>query len=248
MPLSSDEFAKRVNPEVLAGGFSRRDGTREFYRRINALVEPHFTMLDYGAGRGAQVIAATKRDGSDLMFKGRVKRLVGCDIDQAVLGNPGLDEAVLIEPNQPLPFEDATFDLVFADWVLEHIEHPAGFAAEIGRILKPGGWFCARTPSVLSYIALAARIIPKRLQARVLKSAQSAREERDIFPKFYRINSPAAVRRAFPDAAFLNATYSYTPDPSYHGNRVWLYSLIDIYQALPMDMTKTTQHIFLQKK
>jgi SAM-dependent methyltransferase len=40
---------------------------------------------------------------------------------------------------QQLPFEDATYDLVFASHVLEHIPDDARAISEIRRILKPGG-------------------------------------------------------------------------------------------------------------
>src|SRR5262245_29252165 len=39
-------------PEVGAGGFSRIDSTIQFYQRVNALVDPKFALLDFGAGRG----------------------------------------------------------------------------------------------------------------------------------------------------------------------------------------------------
>ena len=43
-------------PEVGAGGFTSLDGTIEFYTRINALLDPAMTVLDFGAGRGAALI------------------------------------------------------------------------------------------------------------------------------------------------------------------------------------------------
>ncbi len=38
-----------------------------------------------------------------------------------------------------IPFEDATFDIVFSSNVLEHIPHVVEFQKEIHRVLKPGG-------------------------------------------------------------------------------------------------------------
>lgn len=37
-------------PEVGAGGFTSLDGTIEFYTRINALLAPHMTLLNFGGG------------------------------------------------------------------------------------------------------------------------------------------------------------------------------------------------------
>ena len=46
-----------------------------------------------------------------------------------------------------LPFDDASFDLVVALQVIEHIEDDAGFAREACRVLKPGGLFICTTPN-----------------------------------------------------------------------------------------------------
>ncbi|WP_333689108.1 hypothetical protein [Methylococcus capsulatus] len=40
-------------PEVGAGGYTALDGTVEFYGRVQALLRPDMTVLDFGAGRGA---------------------------------------------------------------------------------------------------------------------------------------------------------------------------------------------------
>jgi ubiquinone/menaquinone biosynthesis C-methylase UbiE len=40
-----------------------------------------------------------------------------------------------------LPFRDYLFDVVMADNVLEHLEHPQAVLQEIARSLKPDGAF-----------------------------------------------------------------------------------------------------------
>ncbi|NUT00469.1 MAG: class I SAM-dependent methyltransferase [Sphingomonas sp.] len=40
-----------------------------------------------------------------------------------------------------LPFEDARFDVVFSDNVIDHAPDPAKIISEIARVLKPGGLF-----------------------------------------------------------------------------------------------------------
>ncbi len=240
-------FSRIVCPEAAAGGFSRRDNTIAFYIRVNALIDPTSVVLDLGAGRGAQFDKETYRS-RFTRLKGKVSRLVGVDVDTAVLANPALDEAHVIAPDKPLPFPDASFDLIYSDWVLEHIGDPAYFAGEVERVLKPGGWFCARTPNRWGYIAMAARLIPDGMQSRILKFTQPTRKEEDVFPKLYRLNTLPAVQRYFPDDRFVNASYTLECDPSYHGGRVWLYRLIDLYQSLPSRMFDTVLFVFLKKK
>jgi hypothetical protein len=47
-----------ICPEITAGGFSRADGTIEFYQRVCALLRRAAAVLDLGAGRG-QVLEDT---------------------------------------------------------------------------------------------------------------------------------------------------------------------------------------------
>lgn len=44
-----------------------------------------------------------------------------------------------------LPFADASFDVVCAMDLLEHVEHPGQLIAEVGRVLRPGGQFFFHT-------------------------------------------------------------------------------------------------------
>ncbi len=106
----------RFYPEVAAGGYSRVDGSVEFYTRIRALLGADAQTLDFGAGRGWGLM----HDPSPLRrrianLEGACARVVGVDVDPVVQENPGLDEAVVIQPGSPLPSADGTFDLVLCD-------------------------------------------------------------------------------------------------------------------------------------
>ena len=50
------------------------------------------------------------------------------------------------------------FDVIVADYVLEHIEDTKEFFLEINRLLKPGGWLCARTPHKFNFFHIALQI------------------------------------------------------------------------------------------
>ena len=51
-------------------------------------------------------------------------------------------------------FPDGRFDFVHNSHVIEHINDPAAFAAEIFRILKPGGYYICATPNSLGLQAV----------------------------------------------------------------------------------------------
>lgn len=191
-------FEAKYFPEVEVGGFSRLSPGILFWSRIAALIEPQFRVLDYGAGRGAFVT----EDRSDYArwlktLKGRVAHVSGCDVDPAVLENPTLDDALVIDPKAPLPYGDGAFDMVISSYVLEHVDDPAFVASELARVTRPGGWICATTANRNGYVALAARLVPNRLHVRALNRIMPWRPAQDVFPTRYRMNSRRALRRIF---------------------------------------------------
>jgi len=240
---------ERLFPEVQVGGFTRIDGTIEFYTRVNALLRPEMTVLDFGAGRGAGVIDATSDYRRQLRsLTGKVGKVIGVDVDPVVMSNPVLDEAHVIESGAPLPIDDVSVDLIVADFVFEHISDAAACAAELERVLRPGGWLCARTPNRWGYVALAASLIPEKLHAAVLRRVQPTRKSEDVFPTLYRMNDRRTLKRLFPSDRFLDATYSFAAEPAYIPKVAVLWRLAMLFEALCPDMLKHNLFIFMHKR
>ncbi|HEV2746399.1 MAG TPA: class I SAM-dependent methyltransferase [Allosphingosinicella sp.] len=241
--------ARRLYPEIRAGGFSHVDGTIEFYQRINALLEPDMIVLDFGAGRGEQLLDESVPYRARLCrLQGKVKHLVGVDIDTAVLANPYLDEAHVVDVTRPLPFPDGHFDLIYADWVLEHVAAPADFAREVRRLLKPGGWFCARTPNRWGITGLGANLIPNRLHTRILRTVQPERQEQDVFPTAYRMNTLRSVKRYFPDREWDNCSYISNSEPPYVQRSIILMRLVQLFWRLTPGRFHTTLNLFVRRR
>lgn len=98
-------------------------------------------VLDLGSGDGAftAVIAEAKADP------------VGAEVAEAAVArarerHPEL-QFRLVPIEGPLPFEDASFDLVWASEVIEHVADTARWLSEVRRVLKPGGRLLLTTPS-----------------------------------------------------------------------------------------------------
>lgn len=235
-------------PEVSAGGFSRVDGTVNFYQRINALVRTDSTVVDFGAGRGAflEDPVAYRRDLR--LLKGRVRQVIGVDVDKAVMSNPALDRAYIVTPGDKISIMEESVDLVVSDFVFEHVAEPAATAAELTRILKPGGWLCARTPNKWGIIGIAARLTPNRWHVPALRRLQPHKREIDTFPTLYRLNDMAALNRYFPAASFENYSYWFDGDPSYVANsRVAWKTWLAISAVMP-ERGRSIFGIFLRKR
>lgn len=243
-----DQVIASLYPEVGAGGFSRYDGTLQFYGRINALLTPDMTVIDLGAGRGAQFEDSVSFRRGMIGTQGKVKRVIGIDVDPAVNSNTHIDEARLYDGGR-LPLDDEEVDLIFCDWVLEHIEQPEIFATEVGRVLKPGGWFCARTPEKYSLIAIASRMVPNRHHAKSLEKIQAGeRKAEDVFPAHYRLNSLGAVKRHFPRGEWDNFSYTWSPDPSYHFGRPAVARAVSLVQYLKRPFGGENLLVFVRKR
>lgn len=152
-------------------------------QEILQAIRPEHHVLDLGAGAG--IVA-------QMNFKGRVAKICGVDPDPRVLSNPYLDEG-RVAMGEAIPYPGASFDVVIADNVLEHLERPEVVLKEVHRVLKPGGVFLAKTPNRLHYMPIIAQVTPHWFH-RFIKSLMGI-SRHDTFPTRYRINTPAAVRR-----------------------------------------------------
>ena len=140
-------------------------------------------VLDLGAGSGYV---------EQMNFRGRVGRVCGLDPGPSVLDNPHLDEAK-VGSGERIPWPEQTFDIVFADNVLEHLSAPEAVFKEVLRVLKPGGSFLAKTPNRFHYVTLIAQVAPTSFHKAF--NRLRGRNEVHTFKTYYRANSRKAIAR-----------------------------------------------------
>lgn len=145
-------------------------------------VDDHAIVLDLGAGAG--IVKA-------MDFRGVVGHVCGIDVDERVLANPFLNEAK-IGSAEAIPYGAQVFDVVFADNVLEHLPDPEKAFVQIRRVLKPGGWFLAKTPNKWHYMPVAARLTPYAFHR--YYNRLRGRHHLDTFPTRYRANTRRQIR------------------------------------------------------
>lgn len=229
------------------GGFSPSDGTIDFYLRLRCFVKPDFKVLDLGAGRAAWFEDDLNTCRRDLrLLKGRVQKVTAADIDPAVLQNRAADESVVLKEGEGLPFANNAFDVIIADYVLEHIDDPAEFAAEVTRVLRPGGLFAARTPHKYCYVAIIARLVSNAKHSRVLRKVQPDRKEMDVFPTRYRLNRLKDVRDNF--ASFDNQSFIFRSDPAYYFGNKFIFKIQDFFHRLMPAFFSGNVFVFCIKK
>lgn len=239
-------FVDQLGYDPRPGGFPPNDGTIDFYLRVRSLLPAGGSVLDLGAGRGAWMedpspTRRRMRDLSDL-----AGAIIGVDVDPAIRQNPQLDEAFVLGPSDPLPLAPSSVDLVLADFVFEHIANPRFLATELARVLRPGGWCCARTPNKFGYIATLARLIPNPFHTSVLKRVQPGRQRRDVFPTLYRLNTLSTIRRHF-QPEFADYSFPFWSNLHYGQHLAFARLLEHLNRALLPERAAPMLFVFLQR-
>jgi 2-polyprenyl-6-hydroxyphenyl methylase/3-demethylubiquinone-9 3-methyltransferase len=114
------------------GGDERSD----LFRRLAG--GPGRRILDLGCRYGA--LTRAYAEGNEV---------VGVDVDKDALAEAaklGI-ETRWADVEEPLPFEDASFDVVVAGELIEHLRDPDRLVAEVRRLLRPGGTFAGSVPN-----------------------------------------------------------------------------------------------------
>lgn len=226
------------------GGYTPTDGTIEFYGRIKALARPGHKVLDLGAGR-AEWFEDDECEYRRMtrLLKGHVSEVIAADVDKAVINNRASDRNLVFDGTIPLP--DQSVDIIVADYVLEHVVDPEGFAADVRRLLKPGGLFCARTPHKYHYVSVGARMVKNQNHARFLERLQPDRKPEDVFPTVYRLNTLKDISTTFRD--FEDYSYLIRSDPAYFGGRKPIYRLLEVVHHLTPSWFSGNLLVFLRR-
>jgi SAM-dependent methyltransferase len=130
-----EELWRRLPEELSAPDFELRRGFLLEHLREGERV------LDLGCGSGAftQEVASAGAD------------VVGVEVADAALERARAQDAELefrLAPiDGPLPFEDCSFEMVWASEVIEHVADTARWLSEVRRVLAPGGRLLITTPS-----------------------------------------------------------------------------------------------------
>lgn len=127
------------------------DSTRYFLSLFEP--KPGAKVLDCGCWDGANTLKYGKIIGAKEVYGIEINKLKAKEAEKkgvrVKVGNL----------NEKLPFQSNSFDSVVAYHVIEHLVNARGFAAEMNRVLKKGGYAIIGTPNLASWHNIFALLI-----------------------------------------------------------------------------------------
>ncbi len=218
-----DILLKKWQPNYIDAGTG-------FRRALDAVVTNESIVLDIGCGR--QTFA-------DDIYK-KAKYRVGIDVDEYAKENPIMNE-VIIANAEKLPFPAEHFDIVTAQWVMEHVSDAEGFIKEVMRVLKPGGSFIFMTPNARAPFVIATRSFPTVIKQK-LRTWMLGFADDETFPTYYRLNDAKVIEKLARKSNAKHVTMSHYDCYGYFKFSVILVFLVFVfYQAVNM-LSKNREH------
>jgi len=163
------------------------------------------TWLDVGCGR--RLLPSWRAEGERVLLS-RAETLVGIDLDFGSLQDNVTADLRIMSPVGSLPFRDASFDVVTANMVVEHLEDPGKSFSEVARVLKPGGLFLFHTPNAKAFPTSVARLLPDAIKAPMAR-VLDRRQSEDVFQTYYRCNTAQDIHRAAQVAGLVPVELSF---------------------------------------
>lgn len=173
---------------------------------VDRLVNHESRWLDVGGGK--TIFPNHRALSCDLAE--RCELLVGVDPSENILQNDLVDEQahMTIEQYQT----DEVFDLATLRMVAEHISDPESVIESLNRLMRPGGCVVIYTPNKWSLMSMVASIIPDNLHASVVRIFSPRRQDEDVFPTCYKMNTKRTLRSLFENGGFDEAGFAYVDD------------------------------------
>ncbi|MEO8277986.1 MAG: methyltransferase domain-containing protein [Thermoanaerobaculia bacterium] len=204
--------------------FEKSSGDLSDWLCENAGVRPGARALDLACGGGepSTTIAARVLPGGSVVSTDLSPDMVAATVRRAQrLGRTNLTGQVA--DAQDLPFEDASFDAVTCRFGIMFCPQPERAAAEIHRVLKPGGRFAVAVwdmPATNPFFMVLAGILAKYVEM----PPPDAKA-----PGLFRLAPPGELENLFTGAGFSDLKIESRP-------MLWAYDSVDQYWQIQTDL------------
>jgi SAM-dependent methyltransferase len=198
-------------------------GTKPFFDICVSHIPRGSEILEIGSGPSNQTTQRLSQIGP----------VTGVDINPEVLENNACVRAEVFDGLR-LPFPDNSFDSCVSNWVLEHVADPSTHFKEVGRVLRPGGTYCFRTPNLFHYVMLGSRLTPHFLHLSLANKLRGlGADAHDPYPTYYRANSKRRLTSLIHEAGMESILIRLIePEPSYGRKHAALFYPMMFYERI----------------
>jgi 2-polyprenyl-6-hydroxyphenyl methylase/3-demethylubiquinone-9 3-methyltransferase len=158
-----------------AGSWQRKYGQNgklssrleRFMARLSELSPPPARILDFGCGTG-EMAAAIVGMGYEVAACDIAERMI--EVARSAHSGSGVEWVCLNPEWKVLPFADSSFDGIVASSVFEYLVDVRRVAAELSRVLRPGGILLLTVPNPFSYVRKLEGLLQWAIKSRWLPS------------------------------------------------------------------------------
>lgn len=162
-------------------------------------------VLDIGCGRKSDI-------GRYLKSKDHPAIIHGADLDEYSLKNEDVDRLFICDAAD-MPFENNTYDVVFSQFLLEHVQDSQQTIDSIARVTAKGGLTALIIPNPTSPVSTVAKLTPYSFHLffkRHIQRYDNVNE--DTFPTFFAFKSTRYLQQQMEAAGFKNVEFAYIPE------------------------------------
>lgn len=162
-------------------------------------------VLDIGCGCKSGIGRYLKKHRSPVLIH-------GADIDEYALKNRDVDELFICDAAK-MPFEDGSYDVVYSQFLLEHVKDSQKTVDSITRVTAPGGLVALIIPNPTSPASTVAKITPYSFHVffkRVIQKYDNA--SKSTFPTFFAFKSIKNLKAQMDKAGLTDIEAFYVPE------------------------------------
>jgi ubiquinone/menaquinone biosynthesis C-methylase UbiE len=162
-------------------------------------------VLDIGCGRKSDIGRYLKEHNSHALIH-------GADLDEYSLKNRDVDELFICDAAD-MPFADGSYDVVFSQFLLEHVKDSQETVNSIARVTAKGGLATLIIPNPTSPESTVAKLTPYSFHLFFKREIQQYDNvSEDTFPTVFDFKSVKNLKQEMATAGFTNIEAAYIPE------------------------------------
>ena len=170
---------------------------------LNQYAKPK--VLDIGCGRKSDIGRYLKEHDTHALIH-------GADLDEYSLKNTDVDELFICDAAD-MPFADGSYDVVFSQFLLEHVHDSQQTVDSIARVTAPGGLATLIVPNPTSPASTVAKLTPYSFHLFFKKKIQQYDNvSEDTFPTVFDFKSIKNLEQQMAKAGFTDVESAFIPE------------------------------------